>query len=111
MTEERRKEPRQRSLLGGKIITDDRTCSMECTVRNISPGGAMVVMADAFRMPKEFEFAIPLREEMHAATVVWRRANGAGLALSPLEEASATRKTTPRMRRLAMAKQLARGYD
>jgi hypothetical protein len=85
--EERRRETRLRSLLGGRIVFDERRCTLDCTVRNISPQGALVVLSESFRMPEKFDFTIPHRREAHQATVVWRRGESAGLALSPLSGA------------------------
>lgn len=98
--DERRHEPRARSLLGGKIVSDDRNCSMDCTIRNISAQGAMVVLSDAYRLPEEFDFAIPNREETHRATVTWRKGESAGLAFSPAEAAPARAEKPPRKARL-----------
>jgi hypothetical protein len=83
--EERRREARQRSLLGGRIVFDDRRCTLDCTVRNVSPHGAMVVASESFRIPETFDFVIPHRDTAHQARVIWRRGESAGLALSPLD--------------------------
>ena len=89
---ERRQEPRQRSLLSGKIVFDDHNCSMDCTVRNVSEHGAMAVRSKSFRIPAEFDFVIPHREEAHRATVIWRKRDGVGLALSQIEAVPARPK-------------------
>ena len=65
---ERRQESRQRSLLSGRVVFDDNICSMDCTVRNLSPHGALIVMSDSYRLPREFDLRVPHREEAHAAT-------------------------------------------
>jgi hypothetical protein len=92
--EERRREPRIRSLLSGRILHDGRRCTLDCTIRNLSPHGAMVALPEAFRMPESFDLAIPHRDDAHHAVLVWRRGESAGLALSPVQAAVAdVRKT------------------
>ena len=81
---DRRREPRLRSLLTGTIVFDDK-CTMDCTVRNISAYGAKVIMADAYRLPEEFNLRIPHHDHTHRATVVWRKGDSAGFALSDVE--------------------------
>jgi hypothetical protein len=112
MLNERRRAPRQKSLLGGKVIFDNHNCSMDCTVRNFSPEGALIVSTESYRMPQAFDFAIPLREEEFHATIVWRKGAMAGLALKVAEIpfATAARHLTPRALRRAHMKALASGY-
>lgn len=98
---ERRSEARQRSLLSGKVIFDGHNCTMDCTIRNVSPHGAYVEMPESFRMPPSFDFFVPHRDEHFAATVIWRQGEGAGLALVPAEaEAVASRHRKPTAREL-----------
>jgi len=83
---ERRREPRIRSLLNGRMTFNDRRCAMTCTVRNVSESGAMIRYSEMFRMPDEFELNIPRHEETLRAKVAWRRHDAAGLALTPVED-------------------------
>jgi hypothetical protein len=106
---ERRRVPRLRSLLTGTILFDDKT-TMDCQVRNISAYGAKVVLADAFRLPDEFELRIPHHDQTHHANIIWRRGDAAGLELSDVHE-NAHRKAprmTPREREIAHRKELNR---
>lgn len=82
---DRRREPRLRSLLTGTIVFDDK-CTMDCTVRNISAYGAKVVLADAFRLPQEFNLRIPHHDQTHRAKVVWRKGDAAGFVLSDVHD-------------------------
>ena len=101
--EERRREARQRSLLGGRVVFDDRRCTLDCTVRNVSPHGAMVVASESFRIPENFDLVIPHRDSAQEAKVVWRRGQSAGLALSPADD--------PRERKLRIRPQGSRRPD
>lgn len=90
---ERRQESRVRTLLGGRIVFDDHNRSMDCTLRNLGPHGAMAEHSETFRIPPEFDLIIPHRDEAHRARVIWRRHDGVGLALAPVQSAAAgTRK-------------------
>ena len=82
---DRRREPRLRSLLTGTIVFDNK-CTMDCTVRNISANGARLVLADAFRLPEEFNLRIPHHDQTHRAKVVWRKGDAAGFALSDVQD-------------------------
>ena len=82
--EERRREPRIRSLLGGRMTFNDSQCAVSCTVRNVSETGAMVKLTEMFRMPDEFDLNIPHHDETLRAKIIWRKSDAAGLALSPI---------------------------
>ena len=60
---ERRKEPRLKSLLGGRISFSRRQSTMDCMVRNIAPHGALVVFPHTSLTPTEFTLHIPHRGE------------------------------------------------
>lgn len=83
---ERRLAPRLKTLLTGILIFDDTGATMDCLVRNISAYGAKIVLADAFRLPEQFNLRIPHHDQTHRARVVWLRGDVAGLALSDVEE-------------------------
>ena len=91
---ERRKEPRQKSLLGGKVIFGRRQSVMDCVVSNISPHGALVVFPQVSLTPSEFMLHIPHRDETYSAKLIWRRQDRAGVSLSE-NERSRCRSTTP----------------
>jgi hypothetical protein len=106
---ERRDEKRLRCLLTGRIVLDAHTSTMDCTVRSMSEHGARIVASDPFRVPGEFDLAIPHHDEMHHAQVVWRKGDNLGLALSALaDHAEAVRhRMTPRQKRRARLKAMA----
>ena len=82
---ERRREPRQRSILGATVVFGRRHCAMDCVVRNISAHGALIVFPHSAIIPRELGIHIPHREETYSAKVIWRRHDRAGLALSSAE--------------------------
>jgi hypothetical protein len=100
MDNDRRREPRQRSLLGGSITVPRRRCPMRCVVRNISANGALVVFPHASVTPAELALHIPHRRQTHSAKIVWRSDDRAGVALSPVEADPVPTKHAERIRLL-----------
>ena len=100
METDHRREPRQRSLLGGSITVPRRRCRMRCVVRDISANGALVVFPHNAITPAEFDLHIPHRRRTHSARVVWREHDRAGVALSPAKADAAPLKYAERIRML-----------
>lgn len=80
MTSDIRKTPRTRSLLGARVIFNRRSSTMDCVVRNISTGGAMLLFTDAVDLPETFELEISQRQRTYAARVMWRHGKRIGVA-------------------------------
>jgi hypothetical protein len=97
---ERRKEPRLKSLLGGRISFSRRQSTMDCLVRNIGPHGALVVFPHTSLTPSEFTLHIPCKGEAHSAKVMWRRKDRAGVTLSNMERVEIPIDTAKRLRAL-----------
>jgi hypothetical protein len=97
---ERRREPRLRSLLTGTIAYETNKSTFDCLVRSISAHGARVEMAEAFRIPEEFNLNIPHHASVHHAVVIWRRGERAGLALSDVQSESRRPHRAPRQEML-----------
>ena len=76
--EERRRVPRIRTLKSGKIVTGARASTIECTVRNLSSDGALLLVPSLIAIPSEFELVLsgPTR---HTCRVVWRGDNRVGV--------------------------------
>ncbi len=78
---ERRRQPRQRALLAGKLSTEGAKVTFDCTIRNISPEGAMIETASPQMVPNELHL-VQIKEGIAwDAEVIWRRGNKIGLAL------------------------------
>ena len=54
MTEERRRVYRNRTLKGGRIVTNDGHSTFDCTVRNHSEAGAKLIVASIIGIPQHF---------------------------------------------------------
>lgn len=72
--EERRRRPlRTRTLKGGRIVSDERNGAIECTVRNLSPHGALLQLPNVNGVPNDFDLYIDGETTPHPASTVWKR--------------------------------------
>jgi hypothetical protein len=77
----RRVEPRRRVLLSGKIVQPNGI-NFDCTIRNLTEGGALLKPAAGQIVPNAFEL-IEIRSGIaYRADVVWRSAAGIGVKFS-----------------------------
>lgn len=54
MTDDHRAAPRRRTLKGGKIVVNDGFSTFSCTVRNLSEGGALLIVPSVIGIPDTF---------------------------------------------------------
>jgi hypothetical protein len=76
---ERRSHNRVRSLLGARIVFNNRLSSLDCLIRNLSDTGARLIVSDAVSVPDEFELYLPQRNRTYRAQVRWRTATEFGV--------------------------------
>jgi hypothetical protein len=84
---ERRQTVRLRSLLGARACYNQRRATLDCVVRNISEGGALIVVPETVLLPSDFELEIAQRQRSYHAHVRWRTGTRIGVSFEP-EEAS-----------------------
>jgi hypothetical protein len=77
--EEKRSAPRQRVLKAAKIITMDNTSVIDCTVRNQSETGALLVVEKNVTVPDEFQFFLANGDTVCDAVVAWQRGDRVGV--------------------------------
>ncbi|KAA2236414.1 PilZ domain-containing protein [Salinarimonas soli] len=77
---DKRRAPRNRSLLQGKVVYNDGLASMDCVVRNQSSGGMRLVISQTVVLPNEFDLHIPKKNEIHRVRMRWRSADEVGVA-------------------------------
>lgn len=77
--DERRRSPRRRKLLTGKIIMRDMS-EWSCVVRDLSEGGARVRIDQLTSLPEHFDLSIESLKERRATSTIWRRDGEIGLA-------------------------------
>jgi PilZ domain len=74
-TSDLRSSRRSRSLLQGKVVFNNRSSTLDCTLRDSSETGARLTFSAHVPIPDEFDLEIPLRGRMHRVRVMWRRAD------------------------------------
>jgi hypothetical protein len=85
-----RKHPRRRVLKDGKVVFGLAQSVVDCTIDNMSEGGAHVRLNSSHGLPQEFYLVEASRGIIHRAEVAWRTTTGLGLKLlGPLEDVAA----------------------
>ena len=78
MEEERRRVSRNRTLKSGKILVHAHTSLIDCTVRNLSPNGALLVVSSLAGIPQSFELVLESKRRQQCR-VIWRGENRLGV--------------------------------
>ena len=78
MVETRRSE-RVRSLLRARIVFNNGSSTVDCTVKNISSHGAKIAIAHSLSVPAEFDLEVPQRGRTFRAKMMWRAADSIGV--------------------------------
>lgn len=78
--QERRRQRRRKTYLGGQTVYHQSYCAIDCLVRNLSQDGARLVFADGeWILPSEFDLVIPHRGDSRTARIVWRKQADVGV--------------------------------
>jgi hypothetical protein len=77
--EERRKSPRRRVLKTGKIVFNHDRSVVDCTVRNLSAEGALLVFPNTAGIPAHFDLVLEGDARRLACDVVWRHERRLGV--------------------------------
>jgi hypothetical protein len=85
--QERRREQRRRTYLGGKVIFNNRMSIVDCLVRNTSDSGARLVLENATVVPTSFQLDVPCRDKTYRATLKWRSHDQTGVELAVAKQA------------------------
>jgi hypothetical protein len=84
-SQERRKERREKTLIGATVSFNARRSVFDCLIRNISTAGALLEFPDTTLAPTEFELHVRHRDQSFRGTVVWRKQERAGVALAAFQ--------------------------
>lgn len=101
--EERRRVPRLKSLLRGRVYFNNHNSTVECLVRDISSHGARLALADDVTIPDVVELYVPQKDQTYRAHVIWRHGGETGIAFAIPEQAEqpiASGDLAERVRRL-----------
>lgn len=78
-----REEPRLRTLKGGRVVFNGGYSSYDCTIRNLSSGGAMLQFSSTLGIPNAFELIINNSGGVkHDCVVRWRTNVAIGVAFT-----------------------------
>jgi hypothetical protein len=77
--QDRRKQIRRRTYLGGQIAYRQRYCAIDCLVRNLSRDGARLVFGGDPIIPAEFELIISQSGETRRGRLIWHKATEVGV--------------------------------
>jgi hypothetical protein len=77
---EQRKHPRHRTLKAGRIVFNHRFSVIDCTVRNLSDGGACLELASSVGIPESFDLTIEPDRGTRPCRVAWKSENRIGVA-------------------------------
>ncbi|HVN01228.1 MAG TPA: PilZ domain-containing protein [Caulobacteraceae bacterium] len=75
---DRRGKLRRRVLLSGKLAYLDERITADCSIRNLSDGGAMIVGPE-IHLPNELFLIVIKQASLHEARTAWRDGNRCGL--------------------------------
>lgn len=64
---------RRRVLKDGKILLNNGLSTFDCTIRDLSPTGAKLILDDPASVPDTFRLAFPLNRTMRDVKVAWRK--------------------------------------
>lgn len=101
--EDRRKIRRQRTILGGMVTFNRRRSTSDCTIRNLTDNGALLVFENATLLPAEFDLTIASKEKTVRALTVWRGPSSAGVSFLDTERAEPVALDVARQLRAAKA--------
>lgn len=77
---EHRSASRVRSFLRGEIIHSNDASKTECTVRDMSEGGARIEAPSSVTVPEYFDLVIPQRGTRQHARIIWRHGSELGVS-------------------------------
>jgi len=75
--QDRRGSPRRRTLKDGRIVFNDCRSLIDCTIRNLSAHGALLLVPSIAGIPPDFDLHID--GTCHSAHVVWKRIDSLGV--------------------------------
>lgn len=74
-----RRDERVRAFLRARIMFNNNSSSIDCTVKNISSSGAKIEISSVLSVPSEFDLEVPQKGRTYRARLMWRDANFVGV--------------------------------
>lgn len=83
---ERRANARQRRLNGAKIVFNNNSSVIDCTVRDLSRTGARLLVASPLGIPDWFDLRIDRNGTLYPSKVAWRSGKQIGVSFLTMPE-------------------------
>lgn len=79
---ERRRQSRTRTLKSARILFNQHRSVINCTVRNISAGGACLSVASVVGIPERFDVLFEADQSIRSCRMVWHKEKQIGVEFS-----------------------------
>lgn len=79
MKQDNRADTRMRTLKAGRIVYDRLSRVFDCTIRNASEAGALLLVPSTTGIPSEFLLYMDSDQKRRPAEVVWRQDDRIGV--------------------------------
>jgi len=76
---EKRRDARSRVFYGAEIVRDADLPPVSCHIKNVSRGGAHIIVQSGELLPSQFYIAIRKTNQRRHAAIVWKRDRDYGL--------------------------------
>ena len=70
---------RMRAFMAARILFNKDMMQLDCTIRNLSEGGAKLQISGAVALPDEFDLMIPQKNQRRRARLCWRQDDACGV--------------------------------
>lgn len=77
---EKRNTERRRTYKGGKIVFNNDRSAIDCTIKNMSRGGAALNVASSLGVPNEFTLVVGPENVQKSCRVAWKTETLIGIA-------------------------------
>jgi hypothetical protein len=78
---DRRMFPRKRALRGGRMVSNNASSTINCTLRNISDAGARLDVASVLGIPAVFDLKLD-GQPSRSCEVVWRSSGSGAIGIA-----------------------------
>ncbi len=79
--DDRRSSKRRRTVLRGRVVFNNRSSVLDCTVQDLSDTGAQLTLADVSALPAEFDLEILGKSLQVQARLMWSRGKNHGVTI------------------------------
>jgi len=99
---ESRKSDRARSILGARLVFNNRNTTVNCQIRNISRRGAKLILDSQISLPDEFDVEVPQKSRVYRARLCWRDKTSVGVEFVLEAMSQGTNVEDPRVAQLQL---------